>query len=87
LGCGVSRRSLAVHRCHNLFGAEMSEPINETYNIKIVRNGRDFSAIEYNFPADDFGKKMMAILLYQIGEHIDPAFRAGFGDQPIEEEK
>jgi hypothetical protein len=52
----------------------MSEEINETYTIVIERKNRDFSAIKYNFPADDFGKKMMAILLYNIAGHIDPAY-------------
>ena len=58
----------------------MADPITETYTIKVQRTGRDFSAVEYNFPADDFGKKMLSILLYQIAEHIDPAMKAGFGD-------
>ena len=45
----------------------------ETYLIKIERNGGDFNVAEHYFPEDDVGKKMLAILLYQIAYNLDPA--------------
>ena len=45
----------------------------EIYSIKIARDGGDFNVTEHNFPEDNVGKKMLAILLYQIAYNLDPA--------------
>lgn len=50
-------------------------PINENYAFKITRNNQEMQVVEYNFPEDDFGKKMLSILLMQIAAHLDPALR------------
>ena len=49
-------------------------PINETYTLTIIRNGTEFEVKDFMPPKDDFGKKMVAMVLYRIGEHLDPAF-------------
>ena len=55
----------------------MTDNIQETYTFKIVRNKTEFSAVEYNLPADEFGRKMLSIMLMNIAEHIDPANSEG----------
>jgi hypothetical protein len=47
----------------------------QTYSFNIERDGDDLRVVEYRFPEDEFGKKLMAVLLYQIAEHLDPAMQ------------
>ena len=52
----------------------------QIYTIEIERRGTEFQAVKFSIPNDDFGKKMLAVMLYNIAEHIDPALREGFGE-------
>jgi hypothetical protein len=51
----------------------MSEEVNEIYTLQIERKNTEFEIIHLKFPEDDFGKKMVCLMLYNIAEHIDPA--------------
>jgi hypothetical protein len=51
----------------------MSDDVNEIYTIHIERRSTEFEVIHFAAPEDDFGKKMLSIMLYQIAENIDPA--------------
>ena len=55
----------------------MTEPMDETYKIVIERRQTEFEVTEMTIPSDNFGKKMLAIMLYNLAEHIDPAFQRG----------
>jgi hypothetical protein len=50
----------------------MTDPINEEYVLRIVRKDREFEAVEHVLPEDRFGKKMVAVMLCSIAEHLDP---------------
>lgn len=47
----------------------------QIYTFNVERNGDDLRVVQYRFPEDEFGKKLMAVLLYQIAEHLDPAMQ------------
>ena len=53
----------------------MTEPMDETYTIVIERRQTEFEVTQFTMPSDGFGKKMLAIMLYNIAERIDPAFQ------------
>lgn len=53
--------------------SKMSDPVNEIYTIKIERKDLNLEVTQFVIPQDDFGKKMLSIMLYQIAENIDPA--------------
>ena len=67
---------------------DMSEGLNgkndacavfESYTIVVERKDTEFEVTQLNIPSDDFGRKMLALMLYNIGEQIDPAFNKGKG--------
>lgn len=46
----------------------------EVYTLKIIRtDGTEFQAIADKEPTDQFGKRMVSLLLLNIIERLDPA--------------
>lgn len=42
----------------------------EIYEITIERNENEFAVKSYNFPHDNYGKKILSILLAQVSQHL-----------------
>jgi hypothetical protein len=51
---------------------EMSKEITAVYKLVINRKTDDLEAVQHEFPEDKFGKRMVAIMLLQIAENLDP---------------
>lgn len=51
----------------------MSEEMEAIYTVQIQRRSTEFEIINFKIPEDDFGKKMLSLMFYEIAEHLDPA--------------